>query len=108
MMENPFSDRIAEMHERRIERERRWQLEKEVEAAVIEVMLKARAEGRNEEAAVKQAFPGVPGTVIVGAEMELMHREENAWWETLERTIDVEVLHRAIAAGGGKNDGGNG
>jgi len=81
---------------------------KQVMATVIEVCADAQAQGLDGWKAIKDAFPGIPTEVIAEAYVECNARETEVWWKQVERTIDVEVLHRAIAAGGGKNDGGNG
>lgn len=85
------------------EEKKRAELKREVRATMIEWILDYRAKGGlNELRAWESAHPGTPQSVYWDASLELDEQDENKWWETLERTIDGEVLKRAI--GGGAND----
>lgn len=67
-------------------------------AEIIRVMLEADARGEEPSTAAETAFPGAPDSVIWGAWSEFDDAKTNAWWETLERTIDGEVIRSAVVA----------
>jgi hypothetical protein len=73
-------------------------------AEIVKVMVAAKARGEKEMDAAKAAFPGTPDTVLWEAWCDLDMAETEAWWESVERTIDGELVRRAIASaheGGG-------
>lgn len=70
---------------------------KQVMAQIITVMAEAKARGEDPYRAAERAFPGTPGIVLCEAEDELDHQRTEAWWRTIERTIDGEVIRNAIA-----------
>ena len=78
----------------------------EVMATVIEVCVDAQAQGLDGWKAIEAAFPGIPAEVTAEAFMECEDRKTKAWWEQVERTVNVEVLHRAITAAGGSETAG--
>ncbi|TXN07385.1 hypothetical protein FV222_02470 [Methylobacterium sp. WL103] len=43
-----------------------------------------------------RAFPGTPFEVLCRAELEVEDRRTEAWWRTIERTIDVGGIEPAI------------
>jgi len=74
------------------------QTRKEIEAHFIDFIAKAEAEGKDGFNAAIAAFPDVPEMVIIMASAEYEHRKTEAWWQSMERTIDGEVISRAIEA----------
>lgn len=71
-------------------------IRKEVMAEIIRVMADAQARGINDFEACRAAFPGVPDMVLGEASAELGMAEEERWWQTIERTIDGEVIRNAL------------
>jgi hypothetical protein len=69
-------------------------------AEIINVMAAAKARGEDEMAAARATFPGTPEPVLWSAWCELDNAAVEAWWETVERTIDAELVRKAITAGG--------
>lgn len=74
----------------------RRRLEKEVLATIVQHLEAAKLEGRDPWDEVKRAFPDVPTGVQAAACLELDMQKEEAWWQGLERTIEVEVIRKAI------------
>ena len=48
-------------------------------------------------AAARAAFPGTPEVVLIEAMLDVDSERLEAWWQTVERTIDGELVKRAIA-----------
>lgn len=77
---------------------RREQLERELLATMCRHLKEAKAGGSiNLHDELEKAFPDVPDLVRFEAVVEFESEEVEAWWETLEKTIDGEILRRAIA-----------
>jgi hypothetical protein len=70
---------------------------RQVKAAIIDCMVKANAEGRDEFEAARTEFPGVPVSVLGECAAEADDIEVEAWWRTVERTIDGELIKNAVA-----------
>ena len=73
----------------------------QVEAAMIRAAIEAGC--TNLESAdifIRKTFPGVPDSVVFGLafdiEMAADAAEAEAWWNQVEKTIDGEVIRRAI------------
>jgi hypothetical protein len=73
-------------------------IRQQVFAAIIACMSKAMSEGRDPQKAAEHEFPGVPGGILGEAYGEALAAEDEAWWRTLERTIDGELIRSAITA----------
>ncbi|NBB52012.1 hypothetical protein GVN24_27385 [Rhizobium sp. CRIBSB] len=72
----------------------RKQIRAEVMAQIVEDMRRDRANGlRPREEAVKR---GIPLAVACEAEFELEEEDVESWWRQVERTIDGEIVGRAI------------
>lgn len=80
--------------------ERRNQIKKEVLATICQHLRTAMAEGKNPWGEVDLAFPSVPMDVRYEAVVIVENEETEAWWDSLEKTIDGEILNRALAGGG--------
>jgi hypothetical protein len=78
----------------------RSQTRKEVMAEIISTMKAAKDRGQDEWSAAKRAFPGIPTFVLAEALAEFDASEAEAWWETVERTIDGEIIRNALAKAG--------
>ena len=73
-------------------------LRKEVMAEIIAVMVAAKANNLDEWKVVAATFPGVPGSVIAEAWWEIENLETEAWWDTMDRTIEGEIIRNALKA----------
>lgn len=73
-------------------------IRRQIEAQIISVMEEAEKQGRDALAAAAQAFPGTPEMVLILAAAELDCRRVEAWWQSMEKTIDGEIVRRALAA----------
>lgn len=73
-------------------------IRKEVMAEIVRTMAEAQQRGDDAMDAARRAFPGIPGMVLGEAYSELAMTEEEAWWTLVEKTIEGELIHRAIAA----------
>lgn len=76
-------------------------IRKQVLAQIIDVMASADAVGQDTVKAAEFAFPGTPSDVIYAAWVEFESAKTEAWWQTIERTIDSEVIRRALAPSDG-------
>lgn len=76
-------------------------IRQQVRAAITACMYSAITEGRCPWDAARAAFPGTPEQVLGEAFCDASDAEEEAWWRTIERTIDVEVIRAAITTTGG-------
>lgn len=77
----------------------REKLKREVLATIINDLRQASKEtGREHWRIASDLFPDVPHGVVTEACLELDDEAENAWWDQMERTIDGEVIRRAIEA----------
>jgi hypothetical protein len=50
--------------------------------------------------ALRQAFPGTPDMVFYEATTAVDFAEVEDWWQSVEKTIDGEVIRLALAGGG--------
>lgn len=77
----------------------RQEIRKQVEERIIQVLADAEASGLQPHEATKlveQKFAGTPDMVIIKAQVEFNRRKEEAWWQTVENTIEGELIERAI------------
>ncbi len=73
----------------------------EVRAAIMDVMQAAEDQGLDKDDAARQAFPGLQDMILAECRVLLRQRQRNAWWAAVERTIDGDVIRRAIGKAGG-------
>ena len=73
-------------------------IRKQVLAAIVACMSDAMSQGRDPWLAAKAEFPGTPSGVLGEAYCEAANAQDEAWWQTIERTIDGEVIRNAIAS----------
>lgn len=75
----------------------------ETKAAVLQAMEEvgrsAHAAGMDAFKAIADTFPDAPTDVHVEAWLAVDGEATEAWWEQVERTIDAEVVRRAIGQG---------
>ena len=72
------------------------QLRREVMAQIIGFMERAKEAGHDPFAAARQSFPDVPISIVSEAWAEFDDQETERWWESLERTIDGEIIKNAL------------
>ena len=77
------------------------EVRQQVMAALVETYVQAKAQGLDGWRAVQTAFPGTPPEVIAEAMLAAEDEATAAWWAALERTIDAEVIGKAVAVLGG-------
>jgi hypothetical protein len=70
----------------------------EVTAAIKDVIRDAVRQGLDGLVAARRAFPGTPEQVLAGAWWEVEEELAEQWWTTVERTIDAEIIRKAIAS----------
>ena len=75
-------------------------IRRQVLAAMIEVGAAAEAAGKDAYKAIKATFPGTPDGVAIMACVEIDSAAEERWWQSVERTVDIEIAQRAIAKAG--------
>ncbi len=76
----------------------RKDMEKLVIAEVIQVIKEAEKAGLDSMAEVRRRFPGIPDGVYWSAWCKLQDEDAEAWWDTLEKTIEGEIIKRALKA----------
>ncbi|MBX3536552.1 MAG: hypothetical protein KF735_02845 [Chelatococcus sp.] len=81
--------------------EARNDIRRQVVAQIIGVMEKAEAAGKDVWEAAEAAFPGTPIGVITDAWLDFDSASEERWWQSLEKTIEGEIIRNAIAKAGG-------
>jgi hypothetical protein len=74
---------------------------KQVEEQIIEVIREAEEQGFDGVTAAMRTFPGIPETVVWGAWSVLESRKVEGWWQQVERTIDGEIIRRALSSPAG-------
>ena len=73
----------------------------QVMAALVETGRTCRDAGLDVLKGLERAYPGTPMDVLVEAWMKVDDEATEAWWQQVERTIDGEVITRAIKSAGG-------
>ena len=74
----------------------RNQIRNEVMVEIISVMATATDHGEDGWRAVEAAFPSVPPDVVAEAWVEVTSRQTENWWQTVERTINGEIIRNAL------------
>ncbi|MCJ2103163.1 hypothetical protein [Methylobacterium sp. E-046] len=69
----------------------------QVKAAILVTMAEAETAGLCPVTAARAAYPGTPGMVLGECLADLQASQEEAWWQRVERTIDVELIRNAVA-----------
>ncbi|WP_337183824.1 hypothetical protein [Shinella sp.] len=76
----------------------------ETKAAVLSAMAdigrQALADGKDAYAAIERAMPDAPVAVVVEAWLAVEDEATTAWWDQVEKTIDGEIVRRAIGING--------
>jgi hypothetical protein len=69
---------------------------------IAEVIRAAQEAGEGDGvAAARRAFPGTPEDVLHAAWWRVEEARTEEWWQQVERTIDAEVIDRALRLPGG-------
>lgn len=76
--------------------EHRKTIKREVIATIVDTMDDAVTQGLEPIEYAKQTFLEVPEGVIFEAFGHWQCRDIDRWWDKVERTVDVEVIRRAI------------
>jgi hypothetical protein len=63
---------------------------------IVRVIEEAENHGLNGRQAAREMFPTAPDIVITEAWLEWEYAQTEAWWQSVERTIEGQVLRRAI------------
>lgn len=72
------------------------EIRRQAMASIIEAMAEAEAQGQDAFAAGRRMFSEVPIEIIAEASVEIDARKVEAWWQSVEKTIDGEIIRRAI------------
>lgn len=68
----------------------------QVREQIIDVMVATELDGDDAMDAARRAFPTVPIDPILDAWVEFEHRKTEEWWDKVEKTIDAEIIRKAI------------
>lgn len=68
----------------------------EILEQIIEIMRVVEDQGRDGLIAARAALPGTPESVLAQAWWELEERKTEGWWKSIEKTIDGEIIRRAL------------
>ncbi|WP_020187821.1 hypothetical protein [Methylopila sp. 73B] len=79
----------------------REETKRAVLAQIITVMEAADAQGVDPWMAAEGVYPTVPTDVIAEAWCQFEAAKTDAWWRSMEQTIDGEIVKRALKAPGG-------
>lgn len=74
----------------------RQEIRDQVIGQIMQVMLAARERGQDEMAVARNTFHGTPDGVLWEAWIKIDSDEQNAWWSAVEKTIDGEIIRRAL------------
>ena len=73
----------------------------ETKAAVLTELAEqariAKKRGQNAYSLLRVQNPDVPESIIAEAWTQMESDEEEAWWDSIEKTIDGELVKRAIS-----------
>lgn len=76
----------------------RKEIREQVVGQMVAVGLEASKNGKDPWAAIESTFPGTPADVIADAWVKVSDGETEAWWNSVEKTIDGEIIRRAIVS----------
>ena len=74
----------------------RPETKREVMAHIISLMAEAEASGLDPWSYAAAKMPGVPSDVIADAFCQFENDKTEAWWQSVEKTIDAEVMCLAL------------
>lgn len=77
---------------------RRQKVKKQVTAEIASIMDEAVENGLDPIEYAMKTFVTVPEAVIMSAWAEWQAADIEKWWQSLERTIDAEIVRRALEA----------
>lgn len=73
-------------------------IRQQVKAQIIKVIAEAEDQGKDGAKAAIEAFPEVPTPVIYECWADWDHDRTEAWWDSIEKTIDAEIVRNALSA----------
>lgn len=68
----------------------------EVLEHLVQTMRQAEADGQHPLTAAEAAYPGTPSSVLGEAIWLFEERKAESWWQTVEKTIDGEIVRQAL------------
>lgn len=68
----------------------------QVMAHIVGIYRDAQSQGGDGWKAVEAACPGIPAEVVAEAMVIVEGENVEAWWQPVEKTIDGEVISRAL------------
>jgi len=74
----------------------RQEIREQVIAQIAQVMAEGEAIGHDPMAYAEEKFPGTPMLVMADAWSRFDDAKEQKWWDSVEKTIDGEIIRRAI------------
>lgn len=77
-------------------------IREQVMAKLVETYQQAVAQGLDGWRAIEAAFPGTPVEVVAEAMLAAEDEVTAAWWASVERTIDAQIIGKAIVVAGGR------
>lgn len=67
---------------------------------MADVASEAISQGQDGFTAIERAFPGTPIEIITQAWLKATDAETEAWWQSVERTIEAAVIDNAVKSVG--------
>tara|TARA_R110000803_G_scaffold96261_1_gene164371 strand:- start:798 stop:1040 length:243 start_codon:yes stop_codon:yes gene_type:complete len=75
-------------------------IRKEVMAHFVEIAENAEKSGADGLVTLQKQFPDVPVSILAEASVEATMNADEAWWQQIEKTIDVEMMKKALEGKG--------
>jgi hypothetical protein len=72
-------------------------IREEVMELLVDTARIAEENGLDAIKEIERQYPGTPEMVVIFACAELDHRKKEAWWKQVEKTIDGEIIKKALA-----------
>ena len=69
---------------------------KQVMASLIEEADEIMKNGGDAFSILGERYPGMPTEVVTEAWLEACNRETERWWDSVEKTIDGEIIKNAL------------
>ncbi|MEQ9347735.1 MAG: hypothetical protein RIG26_14945 [Thalassospira sp.] len=75
-------------------------IRKEVMAHFVEIAENAEKSGLGGLDVLRKQFPDVPVSILAEAATEAWMNADEAWWQKVEKTIDDEIIKKALEGKG--------
>lgn len=69
----------------------------QIMAALIAEAIEIGKDGGDAQSELKRRYPDMPPSIIAGVWWEAQEAIDERWWQSVERTIDAEVIKNAIS-----------